>query len=68
MHTNLLQIKIDEILHNIKNNNITTSQLEIIKEFILKMEFSEKSNKFSEKDMMKYLSVGWYVCENINNL
>tara|TARA_Y100000114_G_scaffold120050_1_gene114918 strand:+ start:152 stop:358 length:207 start_codon:yes stop_codon:yes gene_type:complete len=68
MNTNLLQIKLNEILHNIQNNNITTSQLEIIKEFILKMQFSEKSNHFSEKDMMKYLSVGWYICENINNL
>lgn len=68
MNTTALQIKMNEILHNIKNNDITRSQLEIIKEFILKMKFSEKSNNFSEKDMMKYLSVGWYVCENINNL
>lgn len=63
--TNLIS-QLQDIISKLENNTVNKEQIDIIKEFILKMNFTEFNS--SEKDLMKYLSVGWFVCENINNL
>lgn len=68
MNTTKLIEQLQCIINKLQNNNINSEQIDIIKEFILKMNFTEFNKESSEKDLMKYLSIGWYVCENINNL
>ena len=62
--TNLI-VSLRDVLYKLENDNISNEQLELLKEFILKLNFTEFNNDKSEKDLMKYLSVGWYICENI---
>lgn len=68
MNTSKLVEQLKCILVDIERNNINRDQIDIIKEFILKMNFNQFNINHSEKDLMKYLSIGWYVCQNINNL
>jgi len=68
MNTTKLIEQLQCIINKLQNNNINSEQIDIIKEFILKMNFTEFNKESSEKDLMKYLSIGWYICENINNL
>ena len=68
MNTTKLIEQLQCIINKLQNNNINSEQIDIIKEFILKMNFTEFNKESSEKDLMKYLSIGLYICENINNL
>ena len=63
-----LILQLQDIIIRLENNDINTEQVDIIKEFILKINFTDFNKNKSEKDLMKYLSVGWFICENINNL
>ena len=65
--TNLIS-QLQDIINKLEDGNVNVEQIDIIKEFILKINFTEFSKNSSEKDLMKYLSIGWYICENINNL
>ncbi len=62
--TNLI-VSLRYVLYKLENDNISNEQLELLKEFVLKLNFTEFNSNKSEKDLMKYLSVGWYICENI---
>ena len=55
------------IIYKLQYETINTEQVDVIKEMILKFNFSEFNKNKSEKDMLKYLSIGWYICENIEN-
>ena len=65
--TNLIS-QLQDIINKLEDGNVNVEQIDIIKEFILKINFTEFSKNSSEKDLMKYLSIGWYISENINNL
>lgn len=62
--TNLI-VSLRDVLYRLENDNISNEQLELLKEFVLKLNFTEFNSNKSEKDLMKYLSIGWYICENI---
>ena len=62
--TNLI-VSLRDVLYKLENDNISNEQLELLKEFVLKLNFTEFNSNKTEKDLMKYLSVGWYICENI---
>lgn len=57
--------ELQKIISRLNNGETTSQEIELVKEFILKMNFTQFNTNNSEKDLMKYLSIGWYVCEHI---
>ena len=68
MNPNSIINQLEHIIHILNSGSTTPEQIEILQEFILKFNFTKFNKNNSEKDLIKYLSIGWYICENINNL
>jgi len=63
-------IKIEEFLQNlvikIRNNELNHDQSAMIRDFFYSFHFSENRDKIEEKNILKYLTLGWYIYENLN--
>ena len=59
---------LESIIHKIKTGDITPEQMRQIAEFYLAYEFKKDSDSaFSNKDMLNFLSLGWYIYSNLEN-
>ena len=59
---------LEKIIQDIKNKNITQRQHQILTEFNLQYDFEQSVNEddFSNRDMINFLSLGWYIYNNLN--
>jgi hypothetical protein len=56
---------LEEILEKLKNKNLDESELIKITEFYLSYNFlNNDHDDYSDKDMVNFLSLGWYIYEN----
>ena len=67
MNPQSLIFQLQQLITKLDKGNLNTQQIEIIQEFILKINFTEYYDK-KDKDLMKYLSIGWFICENFNKI
>ena len=68
MEEDKLIIFLENIIQEIKNKTITPRQNQILTEFNLQYLFEESvdDNVFSNRDMLNFLSLGWYMYNNLN--
>jgi hypothetical protein len=59
--------KIKDFLQDIAANydQLTRPQRQLITEFFYSFHFSERNEETDEKKMLKYLTLGWYIYENL---
>jgi hypothetical protein len=55
---------LEDLLNNIKNKNLSEEGLRKVSEFYLSYNLLETDNNYSDKDLMNFLSLGWYIYEN----
>tara|TARA_Y100001972_G_C7549661_1_gene276345 strand:+ start:272 stop:469 length:198 start_codon:yes stop_codon:yes gene_type:complete len=56
--------QLQSIIKNLESNSLNIEQKDLLKEFILKINFTKEYYNKSEQDLIKYLSIGWFICEN----
>ena len=49
-----------ELINSIENNDIEDNKLLEISKFLIKFKFYE-NGKYEEDEMVKYMSLGWYI-------
>ena len=59
---------LEEILNNMKNKELSDDDLRKVTEFYLSYNFlninEEDGDNFTDKDLVSFLSLGWYIYEN----
>ena len=70
MNNEILLGKINDIARKIENNSLTDKEREHLYGFFLELEAKEdfENNKnYSQGDMIKFLSLGWYIYTKLLN-
>ena len=49
-----------ELINSIENNDIKDNKLMEISKFLIKFKY-EEDGKYEEDEMVKYMSLGWYI-------
>lgn len=68
MNNNTLISLLENILQNLRNNKYNTLQLTYLSSIIQKFSFltQENRNLPSNRDLLDFLSLGWYIYTNID--
>jgi len=66
MNNNLITL-LESIIENIKNDKYTSTHLNYLSSFLCKFSFFTKENQNppSNRDLINFLSLGWYVYNNL---
>lgn len=62
-----------KIADKLEENSLTELELKLVSEFFMEYNFVNREQKeieddISDKDFRKFLSLGWYIYNNIENL
>ena len=70
MEENNTILFLQTIIEEIKNKTITPRQNQILTEFNLQYHFEESVNDdtFTDRDMINFLALGWYMYNNLNKI
>jgi len=58
---------LEKLVTSIKEGSLSLEELKSISEFYMMYTFSDIKNDVSEKDLLKFLSLGWYIYKNISD-
>ncbi len=59
---------LNELVESIEKHNIKPEVLKEIGEFYMKIKFNDDYSKKEDKEMIKYLSLGYYIYNNIEEI
>ena len=73
MNKEFIISKLKDIILEISNNTLPDQKLQMISKLMIELEFfdeletGQKSSAFSQDELVKFLSMGWYIYSNLKN-
>ncbi len=58
---------LENLLNKVKNNQLSYEEQRELSEFYINYLYFNQNNEIDEKNIKKYISMGWYIYEFLNN-
>lgn len=64
--------KLNHIIDHIRSDTLEDSKLQMVSKLLIEFDFydeleHDKTSSFSENELLKFLSMGWYIYTNLKN-
>ena len=72
MNKEVIISKLKDIISQINDDLIPDEKLQMISKLIIELDFydefeGQKSSPYSQNELLKFLSMGWYIYSNLKN-
>lgn len=57
----------ETVIDKLKNKTLTEIELKHVSEFYIAFKFIDIKNELSDQELIKFLSLGWYIYKNISD-